>query len=94
MSVESAELFIKRMKADKEFAGKVNAFKSMEEAKQYIASQGFEFTMEDLGKCRQELSDDELDKVAAGEPSGLPHCEIGAVYDPYQDCPDSIIMYL
>jgi predicted ribosomally synthesized peptide with nif11-like leader len=94
MSVESAELFIKRMKSDKEFAEKINAFKSMEEAKRYIASQGFEFTMEDLGKCRQELSDDELDKVVAGEKCNLPTCEVGTTYNWYPDCPDDIIMYL
>lgn len=94
MSVESAELFIKRMKSDKAFAEKINAFKSMEEAKQYIASQGFEFTVEDIGKCRQDLSDDDLDRVAAGGSSGYPQCEVGAMYDWYPDCQDQSLTFV
>ena len=66
MSVESAKAFIERMKTDEAFNKKIN-MESAADARMALAqSEGYHFTVEDISVCRGELTDDELNSIAAG----------------------------
>ena len=76
MSLESAKLFIEKMKTDSEFREKVVALKTKEERKSFVKNEGFDFTKEEFeqvkkeyinkAKSEGELSDEDLEKVAGG----------------------------
>ncbi len=72
MSIESAELFIKRINTDEEFAKKVTACKDIEERKTFIQKAGFDFTASELREAGTVLSDDDLEYVAGGVGKGSP----------------------
>lgn len=66
MSIESAKAFMERMNTDKEFAAKIVACKTLEECSQFLSSNGFSFTGDELKVVQDTLSSDELDKVVGG----------------------------
>ena len=66
MSIESAKEFLAKMKSDPEFAAKVTRCKNKEERTQFVASEGYHFTGEELKSLRNELTDDELNQVVGG----------------------------
>ena len=68
MSVESAKAYIERIKTDEEFAKKVIECKDSDARMAVVKGAGFEFTVEDVKHVQEELSDDQLDKVAGGYP--------------------------
>ncbi|SMC33230.1 Nif11-like leader peptide family natural product precursor [Sporomusa malonica] len=66
MSIESAKAFAETMKTDQEFANKINKFKNLEEAKEFIKEAGFDFTLEEFNELSKELMDNELESVTGG----------------------------
>ena len=68
MSVESAKAFMERGKTDKEFAAAVKECKSEEAVMAFVTKSGFDFTLDELSRVedREELTDDDLSKVAGG----------------------------
>jgi len=66
MSIESAKLFIEKIKTDEEFAKKVKNCKDAEARMVFVKESGFDFTIEEIKAFQGELSDDELDAVAGG----------------------------
>ena len=78
MSIDSAKLFIGRMKTDKELAKKIIACKDYETALPIITQEGFDFTKEEFKSCQNaELSDEELGQVSGGMLywNCLEHCQ-------------------
>jgi predicted ribosomally synthesized peptide with nif11-like leader len=67
MSIESAKAFIERMKTDSEFASKVTACVDAQARMALVRAAGFDFTAQEIGGLRQELTDEDLGKVAAGD---------------------------
>lgn len=66
MSVESAKVFMEKMKTDQDFAKKVMECKDAEARKALVKAEGFDFSAEELKEVGAELSDSELDAVAGG----------------------------
>ena len=66
MSIESARLYIERLKNDQEFAQKVTACIDAEERMRFAREAGFDFTASELKMAGQELSDNDLDSVSGG----------------------------
>ena len=69
MSVESAKLFIERMKTDKEFAQKVTDCKDTEARIAFVKAAGFDFTSDEAKKATGELNEEELDALSGGKGS-------------------------
>jgi len=67
MSIESAKLFIEKMKADEEFCKKVTACADTSSRMAFVKAAGFDFTAADIDGIRREMSDSELEKVAGGK---------------------------
>lgn len=66
MSIESAKAFVERMKMDREFAKKINAFSRFEDVQDYVKAVGFDFSKEDLQEIQMEVAEDELNQVSGG----------------------------
>ncbi len=66
MSIESAKVFIEKMKTDPDFAKKVSTCKDSEARHSLVKSSGLDFTVEELKKVKSELSEADLDSVAGG----------------------------
>lgn len=66
MSIEAAKSFIDRMKTDEEFAKKVTACKDTKARMEFVQKAGFDFTPGEIEQIGQELSEDELERVAGG----------------------------
>ena len=67
MSIESAKAFLERVKNDEDLIKKLSDNNLSGEERLNIAkAEGFEFTKDEILKVREELSDDELEKVAGG----------------------------
>ena len=66
MSIESAKLFIDKMKADEDFAKQVNEFKDSSARMAFVKAEGFEFSAEEIAEAKGELSDEELEAVSGG----------------------------
>lgn len=64
MSIQSAKLFIEKIKTDEGFAKKVKEFKDADARMAFVKNAGFDFTVEEIKGIQGELSDDELDSVA------------------------------
>ena len=77
MSVESAKAYIEKVKTDEEFRNKIAATTDKEERAAILKAEGFDFTEEDVNAISSdELSDEELDKVAGGYGCSFrPECE-------------------
>jgi len=66
MSLESAKKFIERLKADENFRKKASEFKDAEARTNFVKSQGFDFTKEDIELVKSELSNEELESIVGG----------------------------
>ena len=68
MSVESAKAFMERGKTDKEFAAAVKECRTEEDVIAFLTKSCFDCTLDELSRAedREELSDDDLSKVAGG----------------------------
>lgn len=66
MSMESAKLFIARMKSDEDFSRQVRDCKDAETRMAFVRQEGFDFTAAEIRQAGEELSDSELDEVAGG----------------------------
>jgi len=66
MSIESAKAYIERLKTDEEFVGRVKAAADNEARLALVKAEGFDFSEEDISAIKTELSDAELEEVAAG----------------------------
>jgi predicted ribosomally synthesized peptide with nif11-like leader len=65
MSVKDAKSFVKKLQTDKEFS---EMFQKTGESKrdEFVKKAGFRFTMDELKKVVQSLSDEELSTVSGG----------------------------
>ena len=77
MSAESAQAFMERMKSDEEFAKRVAAAESKEDRWAIVKAEGYDFTEEEVQAAASELSDGDLEGVAAGGISGGWGCGAG-----------------
>lgn len=66
MSLESAKMFIEKMRIDREFAEKVRDCNDSAARWEFVKEAGFDFTAEEIQKVQMELTDEELDMVAGG----------------------------
>ena len=66
MSIESARLFLHRMKTDEAFARKINSCKDFSARWALIRASGFDFTAEEIHAAQDSLSDAELEQVSGG----------------------------
>lgn len=66
MSMESAKAFLERMKGDEEFARQVSHQKDQEARRKFVLGEGFSFTLEELHQVAGQLSEEDLEAVAAG----------------------------
>ena len=66
MSIESAKAFMEKVKNDPEFAKQVSEKKTAAERHEFVKSQGFDFTGDEINQLSSNLSDEELDAVAGG----------------------------
>jgi len=57
MSIESAKSFFIRLHIDAEFAEKVESCESLEEIKELVFTEGYEFTAEEIKEAIRELSE-------------------------------------
>ncbi len=72
--MESAKLFVERMKNDEDFRNRVNGCKDNETRKAFVSEQGFDFTGEDIELVKAELSDEDLTGLAG---AGAVYCWTG-----------------
>lgn len=66
MSSESLNDFMERMKNDREFAKKVIECKDSKERMQFVRESGYRFTPEEVSELKEEIHDDQLDRVTGG----------------------------
>lgn len=66
MSVESAKAFLERLKADEEFAGRVNGFTDEQARMAFIRKAGFTFSPSDIRQAAGETPDAVLTDTADG----------------------------
>ncbi len=66
MSIESARVFIEKMKTDEAFRNRVTESETPQARKTLIADGNFDFTKEEIGFVTSQLSDDEVTVVAKG----------------------------
>ena len=69
MSIESARLFMARMRTDEDFARKINSCKDFGTRWALIRADGFDFTAEEIHAVQDGLRDDELEQVSGGRKS-------------------------
>ncbi len=73
MSIESAKAFLEKVRTDDAFRKQVGEKATTEDRLEFIKTQGFDFTKEDLTEVQSELGDDELAQVAGGAWCGDTH---------------------
>ncbi|MEQ8175886.1 MAG: Nif11-like leader peptide family natural product precursor [Syntrophomonadaceae bacterium] len=66
MSIESAELFIARMKTDVDFSQKVASYQDLEERRAFLGNAGYDFSASELKRAGQKLDDSALAGVTGG----------------------------
>jgi len=72
MSIESAKLFIDRMKHDRDFAEKVSNCKDEKSRMEFIKSEGFDFSMNEIREEVTVLNEEDIEFISAG--SGSSKC--------------------
>lgn len=70
MSIESAKLFLERVKSNAEFAKQVAEIKDQDSCMAFVKNAGFDFTDAEIAEVMGELSDGELDAVVGGVGEG------------------------
>ncbi len=66
MSIEQAREFLKRVKNEPDLLKQAASFKTREERQQWTQGLGYDFTGEELKQASSELTDEDLELVAAG----------------------------
>ncbi len=66
MSIESAKAFIERVKNDEDFRKELEGPASAEERMKIAKARGFDFTKDEIGELTDNLTDDDLEKIAGG----------------------------
>ncbi len=66
MSIESARVFIKKMKTDEAFRNLVTESETPQARKTVILEGNFDFSKEEIGSVTAQLSDEEVTAVAKG----------------------------
>jgi predicted ribosomally synthesized peptide with nif11-like leader len=64
MSIDSARLFIDRMKTDEDFARQFVESKDAENRMEFVKAAGFDFTVAEVEKASGKISEDEFDCIA------------------------------
>jgi len=64
MSMESAKVFMEKMKTDEDFRKKVTECKDSEARKDLVIREGLDFTAEELKIAGDELTEDDLEGIA------------------------------
>ncbi len=80
MSIESAKLFVERMKTDEDFAKAVTECKDAEARMTFVKTAGFDFTPTEIKTVNEELSDTDLDAIAGG--ANKPCNTVGGILNP------------
>ena len=75
MSLESAREFMAKYQKDQELSAKLSAIKTPAEKMAVAKAAGYDFSLEELAKVGEELSETELDAVVGGEWN--PTCDDG-----------------
>lgn len=73
MSIESAKMFLEKIKNDEAFKNKVASLDSKEKRVDFIKAEGFDFTEEEFNQVRRELTPEALDEAAGGGHCGFTH---------------------
>ena len=71
MSIESAKAFLERIKNDDDFRKSVGDIATSKERMEYVKGAGFDFTKDEIANLKVELSDYDLEKVAAAVGVGV-----------------------
>ncbi len=66
MSIESAKLYIEKIKTDKEFARKVMECKDTETRAAFVRGAGFDFTFNELKEKTARLTDNDMEFISGG----------------------------
>ncbi len=66
MSIESAKAFVERMKTDEDFRKEVGGKSSPEDQMKFVKENGFDFSKEEFGQVKSELSEEDLDRIDGG----------------------------
>jgi len=74
MSLESAKVFVERMKSDEDFRKKVNECKDRELRMNVVKEAGYEFTKQDINNIINELTDNDLNSIVGGLECGYDGC--------------------
>lgn len=70
MSVESAKMFVEKVKNDEDFRAKLSSFQDGQERMDFAKAEGFDFTVAEINEVTgEELTEDELEAVSGGGPS-------------------------
>jgi predicted ribosomally synthesized peptide with nif11-like leader len=64
--MESAKSFLERMKNDEDFRKKVTECKDTDGPMNFVKSQGFDFTADDIEFAKGELSDEDIGNISGG----------------------------
>ncbi|MFO8031569.1 MAG: Nif11-like leader peptide family RiPP precursor [Desulfohalobiaceae bacterium] len=70
MSIEQAQAFIEKVKKDEELQKRLSEAQNTESKLEIARQEGFEFDLKEAKKAKDQITDDELYKVAGG------HCSI------------------
>ena len=89
MSLESAQAFVAKLASDPAFAAELKLAESAEACADLVKAAGFDFNEEELVAVRAELSDEQLDDVAAAGFFG--HANSEGIYRCWGDAPGKII---
>jgi len=66
MSIESARAYVDKMKNDENFRNKVLACENAEKRMEFVKTQGFDFSQEEINSIFPSLSNGDLQRVAGG----------------------------
>ena len=62
MSLQEAELFVEKMKSDKDFSQRIFSLKSLSQRVDMANAEGFDFTLEDIQALRSTSIDPKIEK--------------------------------
>ena len=66
MSIDDAQKFMEKVKHDEDLQALLNNVSDNESKLQIAKDAGFDFTIEEAKKAKEELSEDDLDSIAGG----------------------------
>ena len=89
MSLESAQAFVAKLASDPAFATELKLAESAEACADLVKAAGFDFNEEELVAVRAELSDEQLDDVAAAGFFG--HAGSETIFECWDDAPGKLI---